>query len=98
MTNAMTARESCAGCRFWDRYDDEGLLESQRRVGDCRRRPPLISETIVARVMPPPHYNSGVGLADAMEPETLYIASAFPVTHEESWCGEFEAPSPVVPL
>jgi hypothetical protein len=80
---------TCYSCRYWDQYTDEHLLDSQRRTGDCRRRPPLLNEVILARVMPSPRYNSGVELDDAMEPTTLYAASAFPVTHETSWCGEF---------
>ena len=59
-------------------------------MGDCRRNPPRLSETLIARCMTPPSYSGGVGLEDAMEPTTLYAASAFPVTHEKSWCGEFE--------
>ena len=92
------AELACATCRFWDRYADTHLLDSQRRAGDCRRHPPRLSETILARVMPTPQYNRGVDLNDATEPSTLYVASAFPVTHETSWCGEFAQAAAEVPL
>ncbi|WP_260597839.1 hypothetical protein [Sphingomonas endolithica] len=85
----MPAPETCADCRFWDRYTDAGLLDSQRRVGDCRRRPPLIIETVLSRSMIVPSFGMQVELDEAIEPLTIYAASAFPVTHEKSWCGEF---------
>lgn len=73
--------ETCSECRFWDRYT-EGQLSTDK--GDCRRRPPMINDRIMQYRMP------GRGLGDWNEMELdLYVASAFPVTHETSWCGEF---------
>lgn len=81
--------ETCADCRFWDRYTDTDLLDSQRRVGDCRRRPPLISDTVLSRFMTVPSFGLQVDPNEATEPLTIYAASAFPVTHERSWCGDY---------
>ena len=94
----MPAPDTCASCRFWDRYTDDGLLESQRRVGDCRRQPPRISETILSRFMTVPSIGLHVDASEAAEPLTIYAASAFPVTHQTSWCGDFDPTGGEAPI
>jgi hypothetical protein len=94
----MSVPDTCASCRFWDRYTDEGLLESQRRVGDCRRQPPLISETILSRFMTVLSFGLQVDASEATEPLALYAASAFAVTHQTSWCGEFDPINAEAPI
>jgi len=81
----MAAGSTCTTCLFWDRYEG-GPHSLSKKLGDCRRRPPLISETLMARRMP----GAGIELSDEMELD-VYVASAFPVTHETSWCGEYAA-------
>ena len=83
----MSQGEKCGRCRFWDVYDGD----LSKDIGDCRKRAPQISETILARNMPGPMCEW-----DEME-HAVYAASAFPVTHASSWCGDFEAPGPAVP-
>ncbi len=75
--------DHCEGCRFWDRY--EGSLSTS--VGDCRFNPPAISDVILKAMLPGPR-------CDPLDEQelSLYPASAFPITHAESWCGRFERP------
>ncbi len=80
---AVTAAASCQVCRFWDRYGDSQL---GAHLGDCRRHPPRISETLLKQRMP----GRGIALDEVELELTLYPPSAFPVTHEESWCGEHQ--------
>lgn len=100
MTGAASAlpTQCCRKCRFWDVYTD-GLNAAD--LGDCRRRPPLIDKTIMERTLITPTYglDSGrdSGFSEMIE-SALHRASAFPVTGEESWCGDFESRSPAVPL
>ena len=75
--------ETCASCRFWDRYVDSTLGQD---LGDCRRRAPVISDYILSRRIPQNVRNE----MDEVELH-LYEASAFPVTQLDSWCGEYEA-------
>ena len=81
-------KEACANCRFWDvyeagsaYYDKVGEVD----VGECRRRAPCISDELLRRTMPWPGCDQFESLANI-----LYLPSAFPVTHEGSWCGEYE--------
>jgi hypothetical protein len=90
---SVTRRQTCAACRHWDRYEGgEGSLSTNK--GDCRRHPPRISEALLTRHLP--------GLSVDMNGYELeldiYTASAFPVTHETSLCGEFAQPEPVIPV
>ena len=89
----MSAPESCAGCRFWDRYEGSASSLSTDK-GDCRRRSPLISETLLRERMP----GRGIPIAEVELELDIYVASAFPVTHESSWCGDFQSLAPEVPL
>jgi hypothetical protein len=80
---------TCASCRFWDRYAESDI---SKKFGDCRFNPPLISETLLARMLP----GLGVPLSDYDDIERdIYIASAFPVTHQESECGRWDGRLPV---
>ncbi len=85
----MNAGEKCARCRFWDRYDEGGEHSLSSKIGDCRRHPPQISEALLDQGMP----GRGIPLADIELELAVYPASAFPVTHETSWCGEFDYPN-----
>ncbi len=76
---------TCSTCLYWDRYTG-GPHSMSTDLGDCRRRPPVISETLMARRMPGP----GTELQDELELD-IYVASSFPVTHETSWCGDHGA-------
>lgn len=81
----MTKR-TCAGCIHWDRYEGgESSLSTDK--GDCRRYPPLISETLLKRCMP----GLSVDMSGYDIELDIYTASAWPVTHESSLCGEFSA-------
>jgi hypothetical protein len=83
-------REHCQDCCFWDRYESDGGAHALNKdLGDCRRNPPPISEQILVRVMP----GFGIPQTDDLE-LNVYAASAFPVTHQESWCGRFK-PLPI---
>lgn len=73
---------TCSTCLYWDQYTG-GPHSMSADLGDCRRRPPLISETLMARRMP----GAGVEMSTELELD-VYVASAFPVTHKTSWCGD----------
>lgn len=73
---------TCARCIHWDRY----TTGENKYVGDCRRYPPRINDLLLARVLP----GMSITLAEHDEiASDLYVASAFPVTHESSRCGEY---------
>lgn len=81
----MTGGQSCSTCRFWDRYGDEYSTGNQQK-GDCRRQPPALNATILAAM--------NMGKLDDIDDQfvsSLYLASAFPITHETSSCGEYGA-------
>lgn len=80
--------ERCENCRFWDAYTDASAYYDNIRpgeIGDCRRRAPRISEELLRRTLPGPNSEQFDALAN-----NLYVPSAFPVTAQESWCGEYE--------
>ena len=81
--------EACSNCRFWDQ-----TTTADEPVGDCRRRAPLVSDELLRLAIP------GRGFGWSELDDYVYEASAFPVTAESSWCGEYEAtsspPSPVL--
>ena len=89
----MSAAKSCAACRHWDRYEG-GKSSLSTDKGDCRRYPPLINETLLKRCMP----GLSVDMSGYEIELDLYTASAFPVTHETSLCGEFESIEPEMPI
>lgn len=75
---------ACSSCIHWDRYTDSELTKA---LGDCRFNPPTISEGLLARLLP----GLSTPLADYDEIEhDLYVASAFPVTHQDSACGRYD--------
>jgi hypothetical protein len=79
----------CASCTHWDRYSDSDIAN---KVGDCRRHPPLLNAELLKRMLP----GFGVSLHEYDDlASDLYIASAFPVTHETSVCGEFTSRMPL---
>jgi hypothetical protein len=78
---------TCRACIHWDRYKG-GSAE----LGDCRRYPPRINDLLLARVLP----GLSTPLSDHDEVERdLYVASAFPITHESSACGEYDSAVPL---
>lgn len=80
---------TCETCRHWDRYADSDISKS---LGDCRYNPPRINEAMLARVLP----GMSIALSDCDDIERdIYIASAFPVTHQGSECGKWEGAMPL---
>lgn len=75
---------TCSTCRFWDRYGTD-YGDSAQLKGDCRRQPPAISNALLGARL------KDGGFDDIDDPFVLsvYLSSAFPVTHEASWCGEY---------
>ena len=79
---------TCASRRHWDRYADSDI---SKKFGDCRYNPPRISETLLARMLP----GLSVPLQEYDDIERdIYVASAFPVTHQESECGRWDGRVP----
>jgi len=80
---------TCASCRHWDRYSESDI---SKKLGDCRFNPPVINDVLLARVMP----GMGVSMSEYNDIECdIYVASAFPVTHETSACGRWDSGMPV---
>ena len=78
---ADKAPEACLNCKFWDVYPGE--IGDQ--VGDCRRNPPTLNGHALAALST--HFQLSESL---MDPANLYTASAFPATHQTSWCGHYQ--------
>lgn len=88
--------EQCGNCRFWiselDPATDDGDYEP---YGRCRRNPPQIVSGLVATLLPPLLY--GHAADNFISPLDMTDATAFPVTFESAWCGQFERPLAVIP-
>lgn len=81
--------DHCGNCRFWD-PSTEGLHAGQ--IGDCRRSAPRIDPVFLARTLCPPVYGLDCGRKSGhseLVESAVYEASAFPMSHRESWCGEY---------
>lgn len=80
---------TCASCMHWDRYAASTL---NTKLGDCRFNPPVINEVLLARMLP----GLAVTLSDYDDIERdIYVASAFPVTHQDSRCGRWNGSTPL---
>lgn len=80
---------TCATCRHWDRYAESDISKA---FGDCRFNPPVINDVLLARMLP----GMAVALSDYEDIERdIYVASAFPVTHEDSECGRWDSGAPL---
>lgn len=75
--------EECSTCRFWrQRADDPGRSWG----GYCVRFPPAFpSRFLVDR-----NYHTGGWTA---EPDPAMLNDAWPMTHAQSWCGEYAEPA-----
>lgn len=69
--------QGCANCRFWGRSNAGGHAA-------CRAHPPRIIETVAQLDLASPH---GGGEFDE---STAFIATRFPQTADDEWCGEYE--------
>lgn len=81
--------ERCNRCRFW-REDMEHRDPSDENwgFGSCRRRPPVILETVAKHMLPPLRYGQQVD--PDLDPLDLHSASRFSGTSSTDWCGAFE--------
>ncbi|ARR52157.1 hypothetical protein HY78_01115 [Rhizorhabdus wittichii DC-6] len=83
--------EQCNRCRFW-REDKTARLDDDPdwRFGYCRARPPIVSESYVAALMPKLSY--GQPEDPEIDIVSMTTCSLFPATGSTDWCGAF-APS-----
>jgi hypothetical protein len=85
-TEAKGCPQRCETCRFWDPSDEPF---HKKEIGDCRRNPPLINDTLLRLHLRPPTIGGAMHEQEELETD-IYTASAFPMTHAASWCGRFE--------
>lgn len=69
----------CRECKFWQCDNPEQYI-----YGDCHRRAPLTEKHVTAKSA----RWGGEGLAELTITDTR--RPAWPNTHEDDWCGEFE--------
>lgn len=73
----------CGACKFWLKRSDAA---GERGGGMCRRYPPHMASGVVATMSRP-------NLAEfEIRPASDFMNDAWPMVHQQSWCGEF-APS-----
>lgn len=72
--------ETCGDCRFWSKRSDSA---GEMGGGFCRRFPPLMPSGFEL------HQVSTVGAE--IEPSTVFLNDAWPMVHQQSWCGEYRA-------
>ena len=75
--------DECGSCKFWAKRSDE---LGNRGGGYCRRFPPSFPSAL--RVSPE-HGEPWFSI----EPEGRYN-DAYPMVHQQSWCGEFQFAPP----
>jgi hypothetical protein len=87
----MTAPQ-CSCCRFW-KLDETTIDKADPNwgFGYCRRRPPLVIDSLIAAQIDPPRYGDQTDL-DRPNPLGAYNASIWPSTFATEWCGEFADP------
>lgn len=77
----MNGRECCgAPCQFWQKLPSS-VSGSDRALGRCRFDPPTFSGE---RYVHEKEAHSLTGL------DALDVASVWPLTHGDDWCGKFE--------
>ena len=80
----------CRNCIYWheDKAHRDEANDPDWGFGVCRRRPPTISESYVAALMPPLEYGQQA------DPEIgvvrMTVASLFPATTATDWCGDYD--------
>lgn len=80
--------EQCNRCRFWaEDMKERDPNDANWGFGRCRLRPPVISETYVAALIPKLEY--GQQCDPDIDTTSLSTASLFPATHSADWCGEY---------
>ncbi|MFC0305321.1 hypothetical protein ACFSTI_19525 [Rhizorhabdus histidinilytica] len=81
--------EQCNRCRFWlEDMTDRDPNDPDFGFGRCRLRPPVVSETYVAALMPRLAY--GRQEDPDMDTTSLVTASLYPATFSADWCGCFK--------
>lgn len=89
--------ERCNRCRFWiEDMAHRDPNDADWGFGSCRRRPPVLVESVIAKTMPPLLY--GQQTDPEMDALDLHAASRFPATASTDWCGEYEREGGKVPL
>ncbi len=89
--------ERCNRCRFWsEEMAHRDPSDDDFGFGWCRRRPPVLIETIVKPLLPALRY--GQQTDEDMSALDLVSASKHPATHSLDWCGEYEPARGEVPL
>jgi hypothetical protein len=73
--------ENCENCRFWKELEGSGM-------GDCRRYPPMCFPQTAEMVEMDEEHE---GYWDARHANRIN-STAFPHTHQDDWCGEFQVP------
>ena len=80
----------CNGCRFWKLADEtKDEHDPNWGFGFCRRRPPVLVDSLIAAQIIPPRYGqqSDLDMKDALD---AYNGCLFPATFATEWCGEHE--------
>lgn len=75
----MDKERTCENCRFFSEFDIED-------GGWCRRHPPRLSEAILHSIFKDEPHEGDRGLT----PDEGHLASQFPWTYQDSWCGEHQ--------
>ena len=85
----MTGRQ-CNGCRFC-KLDETTIDPNDDNwgFGFCRRKPPVLVDSIIPAEIVPPRYSHQSDL-DRPGPDEAYSASIWPATFATEWCGEYE--------
>lgn len=71
----MTIERSCKKCIFWV-FEDNGSNMSRNLDGHCKRYPPTLDTNYYLE-----------NEESATEESAWY---GFPITNDESWCGEYK--------
>ena len=69
--------EKCVSCKYWG---NEGRIDDDIVVGECRRRPPKLNVKEMNK------FDS----LDTPE-EARWMATFFPMTSQNTWCGKWMA-------
>jgi hypothetical protein len=68
--------ENCGQCRFWKPHEDNAF-------GDCRRHPPRVFIEPLVRM------SDDNPDGDEIDRGDLLMATKFPPTYTDDWCGEY---------
>ncbi len=80
----------CNRCSFW-KLDEDTIdpNDPDWGFGFCRRRPPVLIDSLIAAEIVPPRYGDRRDL-DRPVPVGAYSASIWPATFATEWCGEYQ--------